>query len=172
MKNSSPINLNLCQTWLFHLLFGCLFCFDLLWTELRVLWVQQKRSVILVFTVAKNVNFKLSGDEFFMMSISKIMVPESNRKLWPNLTRYLSTIYLPIHLQVQNFKLHLIKHLTPANQKAKHCRHCNQLIPVNIFSQHLRDMHKGQLISKCPLVSSNLPENQPISFKDFCPSLV
>ena len=34
-----------------------------------------KWSVILVLTVAKNVNFKLSGDEFFMMSISKIMVP-------------------------------------------------------------------------------------------------
>ena len=43
--------------------------------ELRVLWVQQKRSVILVLTLAKNVNFKLSGDEFFMMTISKIIVP-------------------------------------------------------------------------------------------------
>ena len=43
--------------------------------ELRVMYVQQKGSVILVFTVAKNVNFKLSGDEFFMMSNSKIMVP-------------------------------------------------------------------------------------------------
>ena len=29
----------------------------------------------MVFTVAKNVSFKLSGDEFFMMSNSKIMVP-------------------------------------------------------------------------------------------------
>ena len=37
-----------------------------------------KRSVILVLTVAKNVNFKLSGDEFFMMSISKIMVKHCN----------------------------------------------------------------------------------------------
>ena len=41
--------------------------------------IQQKRSVILVLSdvsaVAKNVNFKLSWDEFFMMSISKIMVP-------------------------------------------------------------------------------------------------
>ena len=27
------------------------------------------------FDMAKNVNFKLSGDEFFMMSNSKIMVP-------------------------------------------------------------------------------------------------
>ena len=40
-----------------------------------MLGVQQKRSVILVLIVAKNVNFKLSGDEFFMMSNSKIMVP-------------------------------------------------------------------------------------------------
>ena len=29
----------------------------------------------LVLIVAKNVNFKLSGDEFFMKSILKIMVP-------------------------------------------------------------------------------------------------
>ena len=27
------------------------------------------------FDMAKSVNFKLSGDEFFMMSISKIIVP-------------------------------------------------------------------------------------------------
>ena len=27
------------------------------------------------FDMAKNVNFKLSGDEFFMISISKVMVP-------------------------------------------------------------------------------------------------
>ena len=33
-----------------------------------------EKSVILVFTVAINVTFKLSGDEFFIMSISKIMV--------------------------------------------------------------------------------------------------
>ena len=43
--------------------------------ELRVWWIQQKRSIILVLTLAKNENFKFSGDEFFMMSISKIMVP-------------------------------------------------------------------------------------------------
>ena len=30
MKNLSPINLNLCQTWLFHKFFGRFFCFDLL----------------------------------------------------------------------------------------------------------------------------------------------
>ena len=53
MKNSSPINLNLCQTWLFHNCFGCFFCFDLLWAELRVQWVQQKRSAILVLTWQK-----------------------------------------------------------------------------------------------------------------------
>jgi hypothetical protein len=34
-------------------LFGCLFCFDLLWTELRVLWVQQKRSAILFWHCKK-----------------------------------------------------------------------------------------------------------------------
>ena len=39
--------------------------------------------------------------------------------------------------------------MVPANQKAKHCRHCNQLIPVNIFSQHLRDMHKETVQFPC-----------------------
>ena len=53
MKNSSPINLNLCQTWLFHNCFGCFFCFDLLWAELRVQWVQQKRIAVLVLTWQK-----------------------------------------------------------------------------------------------------------------------
>ena len=75
MKKSSPINLNLCQTWLFHNFFGCFFCFVYSEAELRVLLVQQKRSVILVLTWQKNVNFRLSGDEFFMISISKIIVP-------------------------------------------------------------------------------------------------
>ena len=32
MKKSSPINSNPCQTWLFHKLFDCFFCFDLLWS--------------------------------------------------------------------------------------------------------------------------------------------
>ena len=53
MKNSSPINLNLCQTWLFHNCFGCFFCFDLLWAELRVQSVQQKRIAVLVLTWQK-----------------------------------------------------------------------------------------------------------------------
>ena len=53
MKNSSPINLNLCQTWLFHKFFDCFFCFDLLWAELRVQSVQQKRIAILVLTWQK-----------------------------------------------------------------------------------------------------------------------
>ena len=77
MKKSSPINSNPCQTWLFHKFFDCFFCFDLqLFTlKLRVLWVQQKRSVTLVLPVPKTMNFRLNGDEFFMMSISKIMVP-------------------------------------------------------------------------------------------------
>ena len=37
--------------------------------------VTLKRSFFLVLTVAKNVNFKLSGEDFFMISITKIMVP-------------------------------------------------------------------------------------------------
>ena len=32
IKNSSPINLNLCQTWLFQKKIGCFFCFNLLWS--------------------------------------------------------------------------------------------------------------------------------------------
>ena len=42
--------------------------------ELRGLSVQQKVSVISVLPLAKNVNSKLSGDEFFVMSISKTIV--------------------------------------------------------------------------------------------------
>ena len=67
MKMSSLIDLNLLIVY---------FVFIYSEAELRVLWVQQKRSVILIMTVAKNVNFKLSGDEFFMMSISKIMMSD------------------------------------------------------------------------------------------------
>ena len=37
--------------------------------------VTLKRSVILVLTVAKSVNFRLSREDFFMISISKILVP-------------------------------------------------------------------------------------------------
>ena len=45
MKKSTPINLNLCQTWLFKKLFGCFFFFlTFSEGELRVLWVQQKRQ--------------------------------------------------------------------------------------------------------------------------------
>ena len=50
---------------------------------------------------------------------------------------------------MQNFKLHLIKHLTPSNQKAKHCKHCNQLIPVAIFSKHLREVHPTTVQFPC-----------------------
>ena len=35
MKKSTPINLNLCQTWLFHKLFGCFFFFL---SSLKVSW--------------------------------------------------------------------------------------------------------------------------------------
>ena len=41
MKNSSPINLNLCQTWLFHLLF-ILFWFTLNWAESAVCPAEKK----------------------------------------------------------------------------------------------------------------------------------
>ena len=75
MKNSSPINLNLCQTWLFHICFGCFFCFDLLWSWAESAVSPAEKKCYFGFDMAKNVNFKLSGDEFFMMSISKIMVP-------------------------------------------------------------------------------------------------
>ena len=75
MKNSSPINLNLCQTWLFLICFGCFFCFDLLWSWAESAVSPAEKKCYFGFDMAKNVNFKLSGDEFFMMSISKIMVP-------------------------------------------------------------------------------------------------
>jgi hypothetical protein len=47
MKNSSPINWNLCQTWLFHLLFGCLFCFDLIYSELSWECCESSRKEVL-----------------------------------------------------------------------------------------------------------------------------
>ena len=75
MKNSSPINLNLGQTWLFHICFGCFFCFDLLWRWAESPVSPAEKKCYFGFDMAKIVNFKLSGDEFFMMSISKIMVP-------------------------------------------------------------------------------------------------
>ena len=53
-KKSYPIKENLCQTWLFHKCFDCLFCFCLHCnTTESISWLQQKRSAILVLTVAK-----------------------------------------------------------------------------------------------------------------------
>ena len=75
MKNSSPINLNLGQTWLFHICLGCFFCFDLLWRWAESPVSPAEKKCYFGFDMAKIVNFKLSGDEFFMISISKIMVP-------------------------------------------------------------------------------------------------
>ena len=75
MKKSSPINLNLCQTWLFHKFFGCFFCFDLLWSWAESAVSPAEKKCYFGFGMAKSVNFKLSEDEFFMMSIPKIMVP-------------------------------------------------------------------------------------------------
>ena len=74
MKMSFPINQNLSQTWLFHKYFGCFVCYCLC----CFLWVTLKRSVILVLTVAKNVNFKSRGDEFFM---SYILLTSSNNQI-------------------------------------------------------------------------------------------
>ena len=69
MKNSSPINSNLGQNWLFHI------CFDLLWSWAESAVSPAEKKCYFGFDMAKIVNFKLSGDEFFMMSTSKIMVP-------------------------------------------------------------------------------------------------
>ena len=38
VKKSSPINLNLCQTWLFYKFFGRFFCFDLLLYSMKLSW--------------------------------------------------------------------------------------------------------------------------------------
>ena len=48
MKNSSPTNLNLYQTWLFHKCFGCyvFYCFSFFLLSIK--WVTLKKSVILV----------------------------------------------------------------------------------------------------------------------------
>ena len=35
----------------------------------------------------------------------------------------------------------MIKHVAPQNQKSKHCRHCNQIIPLANFGKHVREMH-------------------------------
>ena len=75
MKNLFPINSNLGQTRLFHICFGCFFCFDLLWRWAESPVSPAEKKCYFGFDMAKIVNFKLSGDEFFMMSTSKIMVP-------------------------------------------------------------------------------------------------
>ena len=51
--------------------------------------------------------------------------------------------------KVQNFKIHIIKHIAPTNAKVKHCRHCNQLIPVGDFSKHLQEKHEVILPYQC-----------------------
>ena len=52
MKNLSPINSNLCQTWLFHKCFGCLVCFCLL--KVTETTADSKRKD---FDSGKNVSF-------------------------------------------------------------------------------------------------------------------
>jgi hypothetical protein len=44
-------------------------------TETTAEQTDQKSSDILVFVSGKTVNLKLIGEDFFMISISKIMVP-------------------------------------------------------------------------------------------------
>lgn len=59
--------------------------------------------------------------------------------------------------KVQNFKLHLIKHVTPPNQKTKICKHCNQLVPLAIFAKHLQEMHETAVqyaCNQCPATFS------------------
>ena len=56
--------------------FGCLVCFL---STLQHYWEHQltasEKKCHFVFDSGKNVNFKLIGEDFFMISISKIMVP-------------------------------------------------------------------------------------------------
>ena len=69
MKKSSPINENLCQTWLFHKCFGCLVCFCLHWNLLRQQLIAPEMKLRFGLDSGK------SGEDFFMISTSKIMVP-------------------------------------------------------------------------------------------------
>jgi hypothetical protein len=61
----------------FFTIFLVMFCFYLLcsWAESAVSVAEKKCIFCFDSAVAKNVNFELNGDKFFMMSISKIMVP-------------------------------------------------------------------------------------------------
>ena len=54
--------------------------------------------------------------------------------------------------KVQNFKLHIMKHLAPSSQKSKHCKPCNQLVPVTILPKHMKDFHEKIEIQEfaCP----------------------
>ena len=70
MKNSSPISLNLCQTWIFHKCFGC-YCF---W-KFQLFSAEHKMShteenCYFGFDSGKTVNFKLSWEDFFMVCIN------------------------------------------------------------------------------------------------------
>ena len=48
--------------------------FNLIYSEDELAVIPAEEKCYSGFDMAKNVNFKLSGDEIFMMSISKIMV--------------------------------------------------------------------------------------------------
>jgi len=48
------------------------------------------------FDMAKNVNFKLSGDEFFMMAISKIVVPLQSPGFLLHVDEFAHVKHLPL----------------------------------------------------------------------------
>ena len=107
MKNSSPINLNLCQTWLFQKILVVSFVIvSAVYSEaeLRVLSVQQKRSVILVLIVAKNVNprrYKIFHFEHVShVWISHILCVKLRELTLLQLTYYLQPYFLLQHLGV------------------------------------------------------------------------
>ena len=75
LKNSSPINLNLCQTWLFQKIFGCFFCFDLLWNWAESAVNPAEKNWYFGFHCGKKCEFWIQWGWVFHDVISKIMVP-------------------------------------------------------------------------------------------------
>ena len=70
MKNSVKLDFN---TKLLVVSFVLIYCNMWSWAESAVSLAEKK--CYFGFDMAKNVNIKLSGNEFLMMSISKIIVP-------------------------------------------------------------------------------------------------
>ena len=59
MKNLSPINLNLCQTWLFHKSFCYFFCFDLLWSWAKSVVSPAEKKCYFGFDSGKKYEFQI-----------------------------------------------------------------------------------------------------------------